>query len=126
VSRFKSDPELRELYRIWQETGNASVLPGRPSRVIRINDRDKELTALETARYTQLVGRLTRDVSRRIMESPTYQAAPDERKAEVFSQITAGAAQTAKVVLFGQQPRELNRFARAMIGLARADGEARN
>jgi hypothetical protein len=117
VTTVKSDPQLRELYDIWQRTGAANTVPGQVERTITINGQKKVLTAPETADYMQFVGRITRDAYVRLMASDAYRRATPEQQAKVMAKFVGGANTAARVLLFGAQPKSVDQFDRAMIGL---------
>jgi hypothetical protein len=115
VTTIKSDPELRELYQLWQRTGAANAIPGQVDRTITINGQKKVLTAPETADYMQFVGRLTRDAYRQLMMSEAYRHTTDEARAKVLAKFLSGANTASKVLLFGDRPRVVDRFDRTMV-----------
>lgn len=117
TTRFRTDPELREIYRLWQQTGETSHIPGRQN-TITINGNPKVLTAQERADYQQFVGRLTRDAFKMAMRSDAYANAPDEMKAKRMAEFVSAANTAAKVLLFGHRPRTLDKYDRALLGLA--------
>lgn len=118
VSRVQSDPQLRELYRIWQQTGERSQLPRVVDQKITINGQQRVLTAPEVSDYQQFVGRLTRDGFRTLMSSGGYRQLPDEARAKVLAQFVSSANTAAKVMLFGDRPKRLDQLDEALIGLS--------
>jgi hypothetical protein len=124
VTRMKDDPELRELYGIWETTGNTGQIPGTVDKKVTINGQPKVLTASERADYQQFVGRITRDVFKQIMRSEGYQAADDNVRAKVLAQIVSAANTVAKVRLFGDKPRRVDKYDRALYGASMLNPDA--
>jgi hypothetical protein len=106
----RSDAGTRELYRIWQQTGERGHLPREVSGTITVNGRPKVLTAAERSDYQQLVGRLTRDTYRVLMRSDAYREGTDEGRAKGLATALSSIDQAARVVLFGHRPRTADRL----------------
>jgi hypothetical protein len=117
VAKFKSDPQLNELYRLWQQTGNA-VIPDTPPRAITINDAQKTLTSQETSDLMQFVGRVAGAGFDQLMQAPGYAEASDEQKAQKLGQVIGAANSAAKILLFGDRPSQVAPMTRALIGAA--------
>lgn len=122
-TKFKSDPELRELYGIWQATGETKQIPGSVDAKVTINGQPKVLTAAERADYQQYVGRATRDVFKQLMRSEGYYAADDDQRAKVLAQVVSAANTAAKIQLFGDRPERLDKYDRALLRLAQKSEE---
>ncbi len=120
VRRFKADPQLNELYQLWQATGSAPM-PERPPRSITINGAQKTLTAQETSDYTQLVGRLTRDAFGALMRNPGFAGGDDDAKARVLGNVVGAANSTARILLFGDRPTSANQLTRELISHTMSD-----
>jgi hypothetical protein len=115
VTRAKSDPQLREMYRIWQKTGESGHVPNAVDSSIVVNGEQKSLTASERADLQQFVGRTTRDAFRQLMRAPGYRLANDERRAKVLGDVASASTTVGKVLLFGHRPKTLGRFERALL-----------
>ncbi len=116
VTAVKNDRELNELYRVWEATGKSSAIPGQVDANITVNGKPKALSADERADYQQFVGRVTRDGYRQLMRSEGYAAASDEQRAKVLVNVLSAASTVAKIQLFGDRPRTLDRWDRALMG----------
>lgn len=116
VHTVKADPELNELYRVWERTGKSSAIPGQVDTRITVNNRPLELSAEQRADYQQFVGRVTRDGYRQLMRSEGYANASDEQRAKVLVSVLSAANTVAKIQLFGDRPRSLDRWDRALMG----------
>lgn len=125
VTEVKGDPQLRELYRIWQQTGETKELPRMVDQKITINGNQKVLTAPQVADYQQFVGRLTRDSFQTLMRNDGYSRASDDQRAKVMAQVLGAADQAARVYLFGDRPRALDKWDRALIGMAQREPAVR-
>lgn len=118
VSHVKADPQLRELYRIWQQTGESKQMPRVVDQRITINGSPKVLTAPEIADYQQFVGRITRDGFNQLMRSEGYARADDAQRAKVLGRVVSAATTAAKVMLFGDRPKTIDQFDRALLRVA--------
>lgn len=116
VTEVKQDKELNELYRLWQATGKSNAIPDQVDANITVNGKPKALSADERADYQQLVGRVTRDGYRQLMRSEGYSDASDEQRAKVLVNVLSAANTVAKIQLFGDRPRTLDRWDRALMG----------
>jgi hypothetical protein len=110
VTRMKSDPELSEIYRLWEHTGQTGQIPGQVDAKLTINGQPKMLTAPERADMQQFVGRVTRDAYRQLMRSEGYANASDEQRAKVLAQVVSAANTVARVQLFGDRPRTMDKW----------------
>lgn len=130
VTRMKKDPQLRELYAIWQGSGETAQVPEARGKTITVNGEQRSLTAAERADYQQFVGRLTREGFRVLMSSPAYASAPYEKRAQVLAQWISSADLAARIKLFGHRPTSGDSADVAAILLGRritaADKAARN
>lgn len=115
VSRVKGDPALRELYRIWEQTGETQQAPRLVDRVITINGERRTLSANEISDYQQFVGRLTRDFMRYAVASPQFMQLDDDAKAKVVANLLSDINTTARVALFGHRPQTVSPTARRML-----------
>lgn len=120
VTKVKSDPELREIYRLWEQTGQTSQIPGQVDAKLTINGKPKILTSPERADMQQFVGRVTRDAYKQLMRSEGYANASDEQRAKVLAQVVSSANTVARVQLFGDRPRTMDKWDRALLGLSPA------
>lgn len=118
VTRMKSDTEMREIYRLWEHTGQTGQIPGQVDAKLTINGQPKVLTAPERADMQQFVGRVTRDAYKQLMRSEGYANASDEQRAKVLGQVVSAASTVAKVQLFGDRPRTMDKWDRALLGLS--------
>lgn len=120
VTKVRNDPQLREAYRLWEETGKTGQVPRKVARTITISGEDgkpvtKELTAAEASDYQQLVGRLTRDIFNALMTSPDYVNAGDEEKAKGLAIVISDADSASRIVLFGHRPQRPNRRVQELV-----------
>jgi hypothetical protein len=122
VTSMKRDPMLRELYGIWQQTGETGQLPNQVRATITINGEKRGLTAPERADYQQFVGRLSREGFRLLMTAPGYANAQPADKAKVLSQFVSAADLAARVSLFGYRPKSGSEMDALAILMSRANG----
>lgn len=110
VSRRQSDPALNELYRIWKATGETGQIPGNVRAKVTINGESRQLNPRELSDYQQVVGRLARDGFQFVMRSDKYRSLDDDGRAKVLADIVGAANRAARIKLFGDRPKNVDRW----------------
>jgi hypothetical protein len=104
ISKFKSNPQLAEMQRIYEATGSTRAQERQVPRTLMINGQQVQLTNDQTAAYQRYVGKESSAVITRLMASPQYAAEPLPMKQAVIAQVLGAVNNAAKVDLFGQSP----------------------
>jgi hypothetical protein len=115
VSRFKANPEVRELMKIWEATaGSSAAFPKgvdttititRPETITRATPLGRptqiRLDNQQLATYQRYVGQLSAAAVTRIMASPAWAAGSPEQRASTVTDILGAVNRQAKHELFG-------------------------
>ena len=99
----ETDMDL-ELLRLFEVTGEGSVLPDRASKTFKVKDAqgnsiDKNLTAKEYVKYATMRGTAAYEMMTEMTASQEYLNLPDDEKVEVISDIYSYANAYAKAKL---------------------------
>lgn len=94
----------QELERLYEQTGEKSVLPGRAPRYIEYNGERKELTAEEYVDFATLRGKTAYQILTSLTGSDAYKNASDEAKAEMVKDAYTYSDQNAKAAVSDYQP----------------------
>jgi len=112
VSKFKSNPELAEMVRIYNATGSGEHLQKVVPAKLTINGKQVQLTNEQVAAYQRYVGQQGAATITRIMASPGYAREPLGMKQAIMGQILTAVNNAAKIDLFGQTPVSIGMGAR--------------
>jgi hypothetical protein len=113
VSRFKANPEVSELMRLWIATGSSAGAPrgvDKSLTITKLNGQKQQiqLDNQQLATYQRYVGRLSAAMVTRLMASPAYAAAPDVVRQNTLTQVLEAVQRSAKIDLFGDRPFRVN------------------
>jgi len=78
---LKNDPVTNELKRIYQETGNPSMIPKAAGKTVTINGKNTPLTAEQYDQYVVDRGQTAYNCIKDLMESPVWQICDDDTRA---------------------------------------------
>lgn len=84
--RIPNDPVALELYRLWRNTADTSVIPSIPGHTVTMGGTTYVLDAAQRSRLAELVGKQRREIVELMVTNPEFQALPDERKIERLNQ----------------------------------------
>jgi len=112
VSKFKNNPELAEMYRIYEASGTSEHLQKNVPARLFINGKQVQLTNDQVAAYQRYVGQQASAAITRVMASPAFAAEPLQMKQAVMAQILGAVNSAAKMDLFGQSPVSVGMGAR--------------
>jgi hypothetical protein len=104
VSRFKENPQLAEMERLYQATGAQKGEPRVVPATLFINGKQVELTNEQIAAYQHYVGKESSAVITRLLASPKFASEPMQTKQAVMSQVLSAVNTAAKIDLFGDSP----------------------
>jgi hypothetical protein len=98
-----STPVSKELYEVYKQTGNKSVIPAVAPYYLTINDEKKVFTTEERQKYQQLTGGESAKQINNLLDDPAYKTLKADIKAEVIKDIYAYNTAQAKEELFGKE-----------------------
>ncbi len=107
VSKLENDnPEIQEVMRLFDETGEATQAPKQAEKTLKINGESKKLTAEEKQEYQQYIGVKTMKYFQQAMQKDTYKNMDDEEKVKALGNIITDVSMAAKVEIFGHKPKK--------------------
>lgn len=126
VSKIKRDPEISEILRVYEETGERRVAPRKVRKKIQITQPDgskvkRELTTQEISNYQRFVGELTRDLFAQQFQTTNYLASADSEKVSEIVKIMTDANTTAKIILFDHTPKRSSKRVKTLVGQKRSE-----
>ena len=99
ISRIEETPAERELLRLYNATGEASVLPRRAEKSFPVDGETKYLTAQEYVNYAETRGRNAMRLMEALTGDRRYAALEDGEKAEAVRYAYQYATQTARAAI---------------------------
>lgn len=103
-SIIETSPMEEELARLYEQTGEAGVLPSRAARYFTVDGERKDLTAEEYVKFAQAKGQAAYDILTELTTGTAYQTASDTGKVEMVKLAYEYARDTAKSAVSSFQP----------------------
>ena len=118
-SVIETSPMEAELERLYEQTGEAGVLPSRAAKYFTVDGERKDLNAQEYVKYAQQRGQTAYRILSSLTASAAYLQAPEETQAEMVEEAYTYADQTAKAAVSSYEPevwvKKAQKAARAKI-----------
>lgn len=96
ANKGKESESAKEIYRVYQETGNKDVMPKVAPYTIKLNGESKTLTAAERSEFQKISGEIIEENVKKLPSNSKYKKMSDEDKAEVINGIVDFAYNKAK------------------------------
>ena len=119
TSDIASSETEKELLRLYEQTGDASVFPERAEKSFTVDGEDKHLTGAEYVKYAELKGQKSYKLITELLESDAYKSLDDEGKVRAIKDAYDYANQKAKEAISNYKPQ-------AWVSKADEFGEAEN
>lgn len=119
TSEIESSETEKELLRLYEQTGDASVFPERAEKSFTVDGEDKHLTAAEYVKYAELKGQKSYKLITELLGSDAYKSLDDEGKVRAIKDAYDYANQKAKQAISNFKPQ-------AWVSEADEFGEAEN
>ena len=108
-----------ELERLYEQTGEAGVLPSRAAKYFTVDGERKDLNAQEYVKYAQQRGQTAYRILSSLTASAAYLQASEETQVEMVEEAYTYADQTAKAAVSSYEPegwvKKAQKAARAKI-----------
>lgn len=118
-SVIETSPMEAELERLYEQTGEAGVLPSRAAKYFTVDGERKDLNAQEYVKYAQQRGQTAYRILSSLTASAAYLQAPEETQVEMVEEAYTYADQTAKAAVSSYEPegwvKKAQKAARAKI-----------
>lgn len=98
----------RELLRLYEATGDGSLLPSRAPKKFTVNNEQKNLTAEEYVAYATTRGETAHDLLWELAQERAYQSLDDESKAELVKNVYSYADAVGRTTVSDYTPTGLN------------------
>lgn len=105
TSTIESSEMEKELLRVYEQTGEASVFPTRADKYFMIDGVRKDLTADEFVRYATLKGERSYKLVTELVESEAYKKLSDKEKVKAIEEVYDYANQKAKEAISKYKPQ---------------------
>ena len=93
----------KELYRLYKETGDKTIMPRVVPYTVEINEKKKDLSSVERAKYQKESGKIVEEEMNRLLKSSKYKNLSNEEKVEVTSDIINYAYNKIQEKMFGKE-----------------------
>ena len=97
VNKIYTSPMEKELQRLYEQTGEASVLPDRAGKKITVNGNEIDLTGKQYVQYATAKGQKSYEILTKMTDTAQYAKLTDADKVEVISKVYEYANALAKV-----------------------------
>ena len=104
TSKISTSDAEKELLRLYEATGDASVLPQRAPKYFTVDSERKDLTAEEYVKYATLKGQKSLELVTNLTKSDAYKKLNDEQKADAIANAYKLANQIAKTKISSYKP----------------------
>ena len=104
TSTVETSPMEDELLRLYEQTGEGSVLPSRAAKYFNVDGERKDLTAQEYVKYATAKGQTAYKVLTALSGSEAYRKMSDAEKVEAVGLVYDYANATAKTKVSGYKP----------------------
>lgn len=104
TSQIETSAMEEELQRLYEATGESSVLPSRAQKKFTVNKEDKHLTAEEYVEYATERGQMAYDLLTDLTSRPEYRNASDAEKADAVERAYEYATAIAKTKVSDYEP----------------------
>ena len=93
----------KELYRLYKETGDKTVMPRVVPYTLEINGKKRDISSVERAKYQKESGKIVREEVNRLLKSDKYKDLSNEEKVVVVSSIVNYAYNKVQEKMFGKE-----------------------
>lgn len=104
TSKITTSDAEKELLRLYEATGDASVLPQRAPKYFTVDSERKDLTAEEYVKYATLKGQKSLELVTNLTKSAAYKKLNDEQKVDAIANAYKLANQIAKTKISSYKP----------------------
>jgi hypothetical protein len=106
VSQGYSTKAGDEVYRLYQSTGEASVIPPQAPNYVTKNGGKLTISAKQKAEYQKVMGKISSEAVEKLVSNKQYSALDDDYKAELLTEIYSYARQVANKNVLGVKMTE--------------------
>lgn len=104
TSKISTSDAEKELLRLYEATGDASVLPQRAPKYFTVDSERKDLTAEEYVKYATLKGQKSLELVTNLTKSDAYKKLNDEQKVDAIANAYKLSNQIAKTKISSYKP----------------------
>lgn len=104
LEKKSTSPAESAIEALYNETGDASVLPSKPQKSITVNGETVYLTAQQYTQYVQERGQMSLDALNHLVESSLYKSMDDNTKVKAVQDVYKYADALAKANLSDYEP----------------------
>ena len=101
TSEITTSAMEEELMRLYEATGERSVLPSRAAKYFTVDSERVDLTGEEYVKYATRKGQTAYDLTTKLTQSGQYKAMTNEQKVRAIEEVYDYANQTAKAAVSG-------------------------
>lgn len=110
TSQIETSAMEEELLRLYEETGEASVLPSRAGKYFNVDKVRKDLTAEEYVKYATEKGQMSYQMLTSLVSSSAYQQLDDALKVEAIGKVYDYANVVAKMAVSEYEPTSAEKW----------------
>lgn len=120
MSKIKNDPEVNEVVRLYEETGEKGQLLKQADKKVQITDIGgnkivKQLDGRELGKYQTFLGRESKAIMSEALQNADFGEMDDNEKADILQKVIKGTNEAAKIKLFKHNPKKVSPLAQAIL-----------
>lgn len=104
TSKVEASETENELLRLYEATGEGSVLPSRAAKYFKVSGERKDLTAEEYVKYATKKGQTAYELMEALTKTSAYKAMDDAEKVEAVEAVYTYANAVAKTAVSNYKP----------------------
>lgn len=103
TSKVNESAMERELWRLYEATGESAVLPANAAKYVTVNKQEVNFTGVQYVTYATVKGSTAYAAMTKMCKSPAYSALTDKQKTSAVKKVYAYAGEIAKSRVFGTE-----------------------
>jgi hypothetical protein len=115
INKKKDDTVIKEMNKLYNETGEIAPLLPVAQRSIKVNGKQKKLTGKEVNQYQKEVGKISYNLRKRALDNDTFKAMNSDEKVDYLNKINKGVTQAVKIMMFNDNPKKIQPFAQQIL-----------
>jgi hypothetical protein len=104
AQQVTDDPVAIEIYKLWRNSNDASVIPSPVGKTVTFAKETYALTPEQRDRFAELVGQSRRQFADSIIENPNWNDLSDELKIQTLAEVYRKGMELGKAQFLSESP----------------------
>ena len=115
INKKKDDVVIKQMNKLYQETGEIAPLLPVAQRTIKVNGEQKKLTGEEVNKYQKEVGKISYYLRKKAIESDSFKSMNSDEQIDYLNKMNKGVTQAVKIIMFNDSPKKIQPFAQQIL-----------